>query len=175
MSATRSTLPAGGENSGRGRVLRVFHGGDRQDLERTNSCCSDRDAGCSLEESCRRTSAALQATNPRFYTIAYINCSAAVKALSDVIRTSGNARKDRPGRAGDRDLVRSGRKPGSVGDGTDRTSDDAVERQLLRARRVPARRPGAASPTIPEAKAVCIRRACARCAISRMKFVRPSA
>src|SRR6266571_676417 len=34
---------------------------------------------------------ALQATNPNFYTISYINCSAAVKALSDVICTSGNA------------------------------------------------------------------------------------
>src|SRR5262249_9352422 len=36
---------------------------------------------------------ALQKTNPNFWTIAYINCSAAVKALSDVICTSGNAEK----------------------------------------------------------------------------------
>jgi len=33
------------------------------------------------------------ATNPDFYTIAYINCSAEVKALSDCIVTSGNAVK----------------------------------------------------------------------------------
>jgi len=52
----------------------------------------DKDAGCSLEESCPANQlAALQKTNPNFYTIAYINCSAAVKALSDCICTSGNA------------------------------------------------------------------------------------
>src|SRR5678816_3552442 len=54
----------------------------------------DKDAGCSLEESCPADQLAkLQATNPNFWTIAYINCSAAVKALSDVIVTSGNAVK----------------------------------------------------------------------------------
>src|SRR5471032_2703997 len=54
----------------------------------------DRDAGCSLEESCPvEKLAALQKTNPNFWTIAYINCSAAVKALCDVIVTSGNAVK----------------------------------------------------------------------------------
>lgn len=52
----------------------------------------DKDAGCSLEESCPAEELArFQQTNPNFYTIAYINCSAAVKALSDVICTSGNA------------------------------------------------------------------------------------
>ena len=54
----------------------------------------DKDAGCSLEESCPADKLAeLQRTNPNFWTIAYINCSAAVKALSDVICTSGNAVK----------------------------------------------------------------------------------
>src|SRR5262245_48778793 len=54
----------------------------------------DKDAGCSLEESCPAPKLkAFQATNPNFYTIAYINCSAEVKALSDVICTSGNAVK----------------------------------------------------------------------------------
>src|SRR5438046_1696869 len=40
----------------------------------------DADAGCSLEESCPAPKLkAFQATNPNFYTIAYINCSADVK------------------------------------------------------------------------------------------------
>src|SRR5881397_2634547 len=42
----------------------------------------DRDAGCSLESSCPAGKLReLQATNPNFYTVTYINCSAAVKAL----------------------------------------------------------------------------------------------
>ena len=66
----------------------------------------DRAAGCSLEESCPAPKlAALQATNPKFYTIAYINCSADVKALSDVICTSGNAVKIVNAAPMDRDLL----------------------------------------------------------------------
>lgn len=66
----------------------------------------DKEAGCSLEESCPADGlAALQATNPNFYTIAYINCSAAVKALSDCICTSGNARKIVEHAPRDRDLL----------------------------------------------------------------------
>ena len=66
----------------------------------------DRDAGCSLEESCPAPRLkALQDTNPNFYTIAYINCSAAVKALSDVICTSGNAVKIVDAAPKDRDLL----------------------------------------------------------------------
>lgn len=66
----------------------------------------DKDAGCSLEESCPADKlAALQATNPNFWTIAYINCSAAVKALSDVICTSGNAEKIVRAAPAERDLL----------------------------------------------------------------------
>jgi quinolinate synthase len=66
----------------------------------------DLDAGCSLEESCPADKlAALQATNPNFYTVTYINCSAAVKALSDVICTSGNAVKIVNHAPKDRDLL----------------------------------------------------------------------
>src|SRR5271168_4818859 len=66
----------------------------------------DKDAGCSLEESCPAAKlAALQATNPNFWTIAYINCSAAVKALCDVIVTSGNAEKIVNAAPKDKDLL----------------------------------------------------------------------
>src|SRR4029077_16187245 len=66
----------------------------------------DKDAGCSLEASCPAEKLAeLQRTNPRFWTIAYINCSAAVKALSDVICTSGNAVKIVNAAPADRDLL----------------------------------------------------------------------
>jgi quinolinate synthase len=66
----------------------------------------DLDAGCSLEESCPADRLRdLQKSNPNFYTIAYINCSAEVKALSDVICTSGNAKKIVEAAPPDRDLL----------------------------------------------------------------------
>ena len=66
----------------------------------------DKDAGCSLEESCPADQlAALQKTNPNFWTIAYINCSAAVKALTDVICTSGNAVKIVEAAPKDKDIL----------------------------------------------------------------------
>jgi quinolinate synthase len=66
----------------------------------------DKFAGCSLEESCPAGKLrALQQTNPNFYTVTYINCSAEVKALSDVICTSGNAVKIVNAAPKDRDLL----------------------------------------------------------------------
>ena len=66
----------------------------------------DKDAGCSLEEGCPADQlAALQKTNPNFWTVTYINCSAAVKALCDVICTSGNAVKIVEAAPKDRDLL----------------------------------------------------------------------
>jgi quinolinate synthase len=54
----------------------------------------DLNAGCSLSDSCPADRlAAYKAANPNVYVVAYINCSAGVKALSDVICTSGNAMK----------------------------------------------------------------------------------
>src|SRR5437016_12713117 len=66
----------------------------------------DKDAGCSLEESCPADKLrAFQLTNPNFHTIAYINCSAEVKALSDVLCTSGNAVRIVEAAPKDRDLL----------------------------------------------------------------------
>jgi quinolinate synthase len=66
----------------------------------------DKMAGCSLEESCPANKLAeLQRTNPNFYTVTYINCSAEVKALSDVICTSGNAVKIVEASPKDKDLL----------------------------------------------------------------------
>ena len=56
----------------------------------------DMDAGCSLSDSCppEKLAAFLDANQGKnYYVIAYINCSAGVKALADVICTSGNAIK----------------------------------------------------------------------------------
>src|SRR5712672_3928208 len=56
----------------------------------------DLEAGCSLADSCPadQLEAFLQKhSHKNYYVIAYINCSAGVKALSDIICTSGNAVK----------------------------------------------------------------------------------
>lgn len=54
----------------------------------------DLDAGCSLADSCTpRQLAALKAKYPNHVVISYINCSAAIKAMSDIICTSANAEK----------------------------------------------------------------------------------
>lgn len=54
----------------------------------------DADAGCSLEQACPADQLAgylAKNSDKNYYVIAYINCSGAVKALCDVICTSGNA------------------------------------------------------------------------------------
>ena len=56
----------------------------------------DKDAGCSLEQACPGPALAKylkENKEKNYYVIAYINCSAAVKALCDLICTSGNAVK----------------------------------------------------------------------------------
>lgn len=66
----------------------------------------DMEAGCSLSDSCpagKLDAFLKEHADKNYYVIAYINCSAGVKALADVICTSGNAvriveaaPKDRP-------------------------------------------------------------------------------
>ena len=52
----------------------------------------DADAGCSLEDACQPEDfARFRAAHPDHIALTYINCSAEVKALSDIIVTSSNA------------------------------------------------------------------------------------
>jgi quinolinate synthase len=54
----------------------------------------DLKAGCSLETSCPPDKfAAFKAKHPDHLVVTYINCSAEIKALSDIIVTSSNAEK----------------------------------------------------------------------------------
>ena len=54
----------------------------------------DMEASCSLAESCKAAEfAAFKAAHPDHMVISYVNCSAEIKALSDLICTSGNAEK----------------------------------------------------------------------------------
>src|SRR5262249_1390193 len=54
----------------------------------------DYEAGCSLEDSCPPEAfRAWREQHPGAVSLTYINCSAAVKALSDIIVTSSNAEK----------------------------------------------------------------------------------
>jgi quinolinate synthase len=54
----------------------------------------DLEAGCSLESSCKAEDfAKFRAMHPEHIAITYINCSAEVKALSDIICTSSNAER----------------------------------------------------------------------------------
>jgi quinolinate synthase len=54
----------------------------------------DLDAGCSLADTCPpREFAAFKAAHPGHLVISYINCTAEIKAMSDIICTSSNAVK----------------------------------------------------------------------------------
>lgn len=54
----------------------------------------DLDAGCSLADSCPPDEfAAFKAAHPGHIVVSYINCSAAIKAMSDIICTSSNSVK----------------------------------------------------------------------------------
>lgn len=54
----------------------------------------DMEASCSLAESCKAEDfSKFKAEHPDHMVISYVNCSAEIKALSDLICTSGNAEK----------------------------------------------------------------------------------
>lgn len=56
--------------------------------------CPDLNAGCSLADSCRAEDLArLKAQHPGCTVVSYVNTTAAVKALTDVVVTSGNAER----------------------------------------------------------------------------------
>ncbi len=56
--------------------------------------CPDLNAGCSLADSCRAEDlAAFKAEHPGYKVVSYVNTTAAVKALTDIVVTSGNAKR----------------------------------------------------------------------------------
>ena len=56
--------------------------------------CPDLNAGCSLADSCRAEDLKkFKEEHPGYQVISYVNTTAAVKALTDVVVTSGNAKK----------------------------------------------------------------------------------
>src|ERR1700738_5506980 len=68
----------------------------------------DLEAGCSLSESCPAESLEKflqEHAEKNYHVIAYINCSAGVKALSDIICTSGNAVKVVQNAPADRNIL----------------------------------------------------------------------
>ena len=56
--------------------------------------CADLNAGCSLADSCKAEDLKkFKDEHPGYQVISYVNTTAAVKALTDVVVTSGNAKK----------------------------------------------------------------------------------
>ncbi len=56
--------------------------------------CPDLNAGCSLADSCKAEDLkAFKQEHPGYQVVSYVNTTAAVKALTDVVVTSGNAKK----------------------------------------------------------------------------------
>ena len=56
--------------------------------------CPDLEAGCSLADSCKAEDLKkFKKEHPGYQVISYVNTTAAVKALTDVVVTSGNAKK----------------------------------------------------------------------------------
>jgi quinolinate synthase len=124
----------------------------------------DYEAGCSLENSCPpEMFRAWREAHPGAVSLTYINCSAAVKALSDIIVTSSNAEKIVASIPPDREILfapdrhlgaflakKTGR-PMVLWPGTCIVHEQFSEREMLRLK---AQHPGAliaAHPECPEA------------------------
>jgi len=123
----------------------------------------DYEAGCSLENSCPPEAfAAWHEQHPGAVSLTYINCSAAVKALSDIIVTSSNAEKIVQSIPPDREilfapdkhlgafLVKKTGRPMTLWPGTCIVHEQFSEREIVRLK---ARHPDAklaAHPECPE-------------------------
>ena len=120
----------------------------------------DADAGCSLEDACKPDDfRAFRQAHPDHIALSYINCSAEVKALSDIIVTSANAEHivrqipaDKPILfAPDRHLgayvMRKTGRPMTLWDGICIVHEMFSERELLALK---ARHPGAKITAHPE-------------------------
>jgi len=124
----------------------------------------DMGAGCSLEDSCPPDQfRAFRDAHPGAVSITYINCSARVKALSDVICTSSNAEKIVRSIPADREILfapdrhlgawlekKTGRKM-VLWPGTCIVHEQFSERELVRLKVKHPRARVAAHPECPEA------------------------
>ena len=100
----------------------------------------DKDAGCSLEESCPATCPGeVAGDEPQFLDDRLHQLQrggeGAVRRDCDERQRGENRQRRAKGQG---PAVRAGRKSRPMGDGADRSADDAVERELLRACGVPA-------------------------------------
>ena len=94
----------------------------------------DMDAGCSLEDSCPPDQfKAFREAHPDHIALTYINCSAAVKALSDIIVTSSSRRHHpQPDPEGPEDHLRPRPAPRRLSRAQDRARHAAVAGHLHR-------------------------------------------
>jgi len=124
----------------------------------------DYEAGCSLENSCPPEAfRAWRAQHPGAVSLTYINCSAAVKALSDIIVTSSNAEKivksiprDQeilfaPDRHLGRYLAQKTGRPMTLWPGTCIVHEQFSEREIVRLKTLHPDAKLAAHPECPEA------------------------
>ena len=119
-------------------LRRAFHGRDGQDPQpRASACCCPTCwpaaawPRAARADKLARYQEMLRDNGRRFQTVTYINSTAAVKALSDWVVTSGNAEDDHPPRAGGQEILFvPDRHLGQYLAGGHGPQDDPVERSL---------------------------------------------